>query len=61
MFLDVFQGVVAGIWVNLWKLFEGLIREMVLYFESISSEKGEVSFAKTLSTWIIIRTCKTNL
>lgn len=45
MFLDSFQSAVAGIWENLWKLVEGPVCEMVLHFESIGSEKGEVGFA----------------
>jgi hypothetical protein len=45
MFLDSFQSAVAGVWENLWKLVEGPVREMVLHFESIGSEKGEVGFA----------------
>jgi hypothetical protein len=50
MFLDGFQSAVVGVWVNLSKLFEGPVRDMVLHFKSISSEKGEVGFAESLST-----------
>jgi hypothetical protein len=45
MFLDGFQSAVAGVWENLSKLFEGTVCEMVLNFESVSAEKGEVCFA----------------
>jgi len=44
MFLGGFQGVVAGIWVNLWKLVEGPLRQMVLYFEGIYPKKRKIGF-----------------
>jgi hypothetical protein len=42
VFLGIFQGVVAGVWENFWKLVEGPVREMVLHLEGVSSKKREV-------------------
>ena len=39
VFLDCFQSAVAGVWVNLWKLVEGSVCNMVLHFEGILSKK----------------------
>ena len=44
MFLDGFQSVVVGIWINLGELVEGPIRKMILHFEGIILKKGEISF-----------------